>query len=109
LPLKNTEHADSVIAANPAFATATTDQVVCGGWKRIHTSAFEIPCSIFDIHTPQQHNCDIIKDSKRHFIGSGLFGLGQTLISFHPEMALFPLSGVLRGLTSSTYDQYASS
>jgi hypothetical protein len=33
----------------------------------------------------------------------------QLLISFHPEMTLFPMSGVLRGFTSSTYDQYASS
>jgi hypothetical protein len=31
------------------------------------------------------------------------------LISFHPEMALFPMSGVLRGLTPSTYEKYASS
>ena len=31
------------------------------------------------------------------------------LTCFHPEMALFSMSIVLRGFTSSTYDQYASS
>jgi len=34
--------------------------------------------------------------------------LGAILDSFHPEMVIFPMSGVLRGFPSTAYIKYAS-